>query len=166
MNLMASRAWAEANPELMKQYRKDWYQKNKAGEIPKAAARNKQYRERNTLIIRAEKDKPCADCKIKYPYYVMHFDHLGEEDKDEAVGKMANRPVSESRLRAEIAKCEAVCANCHAERTYQRWVAQQHRGVAQFGRALVSKTRSVAGSNPVTPAPSPAEPCGHGLGNT
>jgi hypothetical protein len=49
----------------------------------------------------------------------MQFDHLGD-DKDRDVATLALVPVSLARLQAEIAKCEIVCANCHAERTYRR----------------------------------------------
>jgi hypothetical protein len=52
----------------------------------------------------------------------MDFDHIGD-DKTAAINKMVWRPVSEARLRAEIAKCEVVCANCHRERTHRRYVA-------------------------------------------
>ena len=37
-------------------------------------------------------------------------------------------PVSLARLMAEIAKCEVVCANCHAERTHKRRVLVAQEG--------------------------------------
>lgn len=46
----------------------------------------------------------------------MQFDHLG--DKLFTISNAGATSVE--RLLAEIAKCEVVCANCHAERTYQR----------------------------------------------
>ena len=64
---------------------------------------------------------PCADCGVIYPPYVMQFDHLGDV-KDRDIAQMVNGALSEERIRAEMAKCEIVCANCHAERTYQRLV--------------------------------------------
>lgn len=82
--------------------------------------RTNQARERNREYVRQIKDAtPCADCNVSYPPYVMQFDHLGE-DKDRDIAEMVASPVSLGRLEAEIAKCEVVCANCHAERTYQR----------------------------------------------
>jgi len=75
---------------------------------------------RNRAIIQDSKALPCADCDVAYPYYVMQFDHLG--DKQFGIGQSVGQ-VSQGRLRAEIAKCEVVCANCHAERTHQRRVA-------------------------------------------
>ncbi len=121
---MASEEWKSANVDRLRRYRNTWYERNKANEIPKAAARRREYRERNQRIAQESKAKPCADCGTEYPYYVMHFDHLGE-DKDGNINKMVWKPVSEAVLRAEIAKCEAVCANCHAERTHQRMIAKK-----------------------------------------
>lgn len=129
---MASQAWREANPDRARKYRADWYERNKETEKTKVAARTKEYRERNTRIARDAKDRPCTDCGVHYPYYVMHFDHLDAADKDRDIHILVWRPVSEARLRAEIAKCEAVCANCHAERTHQRRLAAgttEHEGV-------------------------------------
>ncbi len=60
--------------------------------------------------------KPCTDCGIPYPYYVMDWDHL--ENKELGVGRAVL--FSMQRLKEEIAKCELVCSNCHRERTHKR----------------------------------------------
>ena len=69
-------------------------------------------------IIRQAKSKPCADCGIRYQYWVMDLDHL--KDKAFAMGSVKRVEPSEAKLRAEISKCETVCANCHRERTHRR----------------------------------------------
>lgn len=79
--------------------------------------RNRVQRERKTQFIQETKSVPCADCGVQHPPYVMEFDHVGD-DKLYCVTSMASE--SWSRLKAEIAKCEIVCANCHAVRTYER----------------------------------------------
>ena len=82
--------------------------------------RKNEARKRNRDFVRQIKSvTPCADCRASYPPYVMQFDHLGQ-DKDRDVAALVASPVSLARLEAEIAKCEVVCANCHAERTHQR----------------------------------------------
>jgi 5-methylcytosine-specific restriction endonuclease McrA len=93
------------------------------------------------LNIQEKKDRPCSDCGIKYPYYVMQFDHLN--DKKYPISKLVNSN-NMKKLELELAKCEVVCANCHAERTHQR-------GVAQLVERWSPKPK-VAGSNPVSPA--------------
>lgn len=70
-------------------------------------------------IIRAAKDSPCADCGVRYPYYVMQFDHRDPADKSFNIGQVGPM-CSRERLFAELAKCDVVCGNCHAERTHQR----------------------------------------------
>lgn len=77
-------------------------------------------KERYRKILQQAKDKPCMDCGTKYPAYVMQFDHRPGETKRFNIGMMvSHRPAMELFL-AEIAKCDVVCANCHAERTWQR----------------------------------------------
>ena len=65
------------------------------------------------------KSKPCADCKKRYPPYVMDFDHLGSKKKTAAVSALLRRSAYKQAL-AEVKKCELVCANCHRIRTFKR----------------------------------------------
>lgn len=62
------------------------------------------------------KDKPCADCNRKFNPWQMHFDHLPQYKKEFQLSDLR----SEKRLIIEAAKCDVVCANCHANRTYKR----------------------------------------------
>ena len=67
-------------------------------------------------IKREAKDVPCADCGIKYPYYVMQFDHV----RGVKLFNLGNTNSGIKKVIEEIAKCEVVCANCHMERTHVR----------------------------------------------
>ena len=69
-------------------------------------------------LIREYKDKPCADCGNSYPFYVMQFDHVSGEKVAGISRFVSNRQWKKAI--EEIEKCEVVCANCHAERTYIR----------------------------------------------
>jgi hypothetical protein len=71
-------------------------------------------------LIDSIKDVPCKDCGVKYPPYVMDFDHLPEFEKVDNIPRMINKRVSMDILLAEIAKCEVVCSNCHRIRTMTR----------------------------------------------
>ena len=93
-----NRAWYLA-------YRAKW-QRTKQGKL----------REEARIIIRAAKNKPCADCDKKYPHYVMDFDHVRGK-KSFTVGRILSRPNIRA-LKREIKKCEIVCSNCHRERTH------------------------------------------------
>jgi hypothetical protein len=80
--------------------------------------RAKTQRAEMTALVNAAKDVPCTDCGIKYPPYVMQFDHVrGDKKFNLAEAKAIG---SKRRVLAEIAKCEVVCANCHTERTHSR----------------------------------------------
>ena len=80
--------------------------------------RNKRYREYIWNHIREIKEsKPCVDCGVNYPYYVMDFDHL--EDKEYGINFLCSTGRI-GALKKEIVKCEVVCANCHRIRTHNR----------------------------------------------
>lgn len=61
----------------------------------------------------------CVDCGEKYPHYMLHFDHLPGFKKSGSVSEIYSRNGREKGLE-EMAKCDIVCANCHAIRTYNR----------------------------------------------
>lgn len=103
MNLYTRKRRANS-PELRK--------KDRAG----SKARNKALRE----YVNSLKDSPCVDCGVRYPPYVMHFDHLDGSTKLFGISKIPSRV----KIDEEVLKCELVCANCHAERTHQRRLMQ------------------------------------------
>lgn len=82
-------------------------------------ARNKVIQERITVLLRDAKDKPCMDCGVKYPYYVMDLDHRPGTAKNYTPSRLPSVGSVRKALE-EIAKCDAVCSNCHRERTFQR----------------------------------------------
>lgn len=81
---------------------------------------------RNRRLISKAKSKPCADCGVSYPPYVMDFDHRDGHVKIQSLGNMTR--ASKARILAEIAKCDVVCANCHRERTHRRMIAGTAKG--------------------------------------
>lgn len=81
--------------------------------------RHRAYKEKREFLIKV-KDVPCADCKVKYPFYVMDFDHQNVKDKVQEVSYMFTRNWSLDKIRLEVEKCEVVCANCHRIRTYRK----------------------------------------------
>jgi hypothetical protein len=56
---------------------------------------------------------------MKYPWYVMQFDHVRGKKVDSVSQMRWGRP-SMRLVKEEIAKCELVCGNCHAIRTHKR----------------------------------------------
>lgn len=106
------------------------YMPYKDVEKRREASRKDQARRREIVrdIIFKAKNKPCEDCNIQYPYYVMEFDHA-RGDKEYAISKVVTRPTNKAiqDLPAELEKCDVVCSNCHRIRhkgvTFD-WVGQ------------------------------------------
>lgn len=102
--------------------------------------RRRKYRQTARERLQLAKAKPCMDCNIQYPYYVMEFDHRPGEFKRFSLAMTGGKHevvISETRTKKrdrgkgansfgattiakEIAKCDVVCSNCHRERTHQR----------------------------------------------
>jgi hypothetical protein len=74
---------------------------------------------RRRELWKIKEDSGCVDCGEKYPHFMLHFDHKPEFKKLGSVGELYSRWGKEKGL-AEMAKCDIVCANCHAIRTYNR----------------------------------------------
>jgi len=78
----------------------------------KRALRNRQTLDEYKLQI------GCADCGYNKHAAALEFDHLPGTFKSQTVASLMYR--SWERIWQEIAKCELVCANCHAIRTAER----------------------------------------------
>jgi hypothetical protein len=83
-----------------------------------ALKNERKRRQKIAELIITLKDVPCKDCGIKYPYYVMDFDH--KQDKIFGIAKARGCTFNLERIKAEAKKCDVVCSNCHRERTHQR----------------------------------------------
>jgi hypothetical protein len=59
---------------------------------------------------------PCVDCGEKN-LVVLEFDHVRGVKQRDVMGLLGS---SIKSIEAEIAKCDVVCANCHAKRTAER----------------------------------------------
>lgn len=113
-----SNPWYNSNvatnsPAYMRAYHKKHYAANKQYYLDKA--RRNQNRVRD--LVRSAKNQPCADCKRRYPYYVMDFDHVASKLFEP---NKLWQSTGFKRAQTELAKCEVVCSNCHRERTQQR----------------------------------------------
>lgn len=60
----------------------------------------------------------CADCGYNEHHSALEFDHLPGQNKYKNV--MAMCWDAWPKIWKEVAKCEVVCANCHAVRTFNR----------------------------------------------
>jgi hypothetical protein len=88
-------------------------------------------RGRHDWLLTLKAGRPCTDCGRIFPPEVMQWDHVPGAPK---LGNISTdlRGRSREQILAEIAKCELVCANCHAIRTFERagwggWLASAEK---------------------------------------
>lgn len=113
------------DPDYQRKYHKKHYTKNKQKYLDNASKRRKVLR----LEVQKIKDVPCLDCGVKYPYWVMHFDHRNNDRNGNACVSRLISSTQRTKLYEEIDKCDIVCANCHADRTYKRMQATVIQGL-------------------------------------
>lgn len=91
----------------------------------------------------------CADCSGKFHHAAMTFDHLPGRAKRDDVSDLVHQGCTKL-ARDEISKCEVVCANCHAVRTFLRrqqrraQVASGERGLVGAVSVILPSRRSVS----------------------
>lgn len=96
------------------QIQKDYYKNHPRSAQESLVRRRKAIRD----FVKSEKDKPCVDCGLSFPWYVMDFDHV--RGKKFNVSRSTAQMRSIESIRKEISKCELVCSNCHRIRTFTR----------------------------------------------
>jgi hypothetical protein len=105
--------------ECKARYQKSWYEKNKERHSARVRERNDRItKENRAYVVRVKMESSCVDCGESNPV-VLDFDHVNG-DKSYNVGNLAGGAYSLDTVKAEIAKCEVVCSNCHRKRTASR----------------------------------------------
>lgn len=88
--------------------------------------RNAQRQEKRDFLNDIKASTPCMDCHQSFSPYVMDFDHRDPSQKEYMPSQLPRH--SWAILRAEIAKCDIVCANCHRVRTHDpTWKARRSK---------------------------------------
>lgn len=105
-----ARARYKKNSDAVLEYQRNYHK------TEKGRATADRRRQKRIALMKELKEKPCADCGEQYPYYVMDLDHRPDEIKVCDVSRLHR----EKDIRAEAAKCDVVCANCHRERSQNR----------------------------------------------
>ncbi|CDX26726.1 Uncharacterized 19.2 kDa protein in cobO 3'region (modular protein) [Mesorhizobium plurifarium] len=101
--------------------RKRYYVANREQILARTRFWTKRRLAKHRYIVDQLKTGPCMDCGSTYPVCVMDFDHRPGVKKGASISQMVgNWKISEAVLRAELAKCDLVCANCHRIRTHSR----------------------------------------------
>ena len=104
-------------------YTRRHYSENRQYYLDKAAKSNAARIEANRNLALNHLMTGCIDCR-NFDVRVLEFDHL--YDKKFNISK-GIKDKNYSVLEKEIAKCEVVCANCHAIRTITRSESWKHQ---------------------------------------
>ena len=110
-------------------YNVTYYQRNRRREIDRVTIRQRLTVE----FLRDRRRVPCMDCGRRYLPHQMDFDHRDPSTKSFQLTDGRAQLAARSRLLEEIAKCDVVCATCHAIRTYRqqadRWQQRRDLGM-------------------------------------
>lgn len=107
------------NPEGNIARAKAYYQANRQKVIDYSCKRREVRRlENSRWVFKYLLFHPCIDCGEGNPI-VLEFDHKpGTKEKvDKTVCYMVKVPYSLDKIKAEVAKCDVRCANCHRLKT-------------------------------------------------
>jgi hypothetical protein len=108
-------------------YRKHWKQARKAHQ----EYFSRMYTKR-AAWLQILKDQPCADCKGEFPPECMDFHHV---KKKKFVVSRGIYHKSVAAIKAEIARCILICANCHRIRTaVDKRAAAEKRAKEKYGQ--------------------------------
>jgi hypothetical protein len=93
------------------------YRRTKRG-AERSRAAVTAYHRRHMDVIRAAKERPCAECGAQLPPQAMHFHHVRDKKRFTIALWKKKFPLKpgESKmdaLKAEIAKCNVLCPTCH-----------------------------------------------------
>ena len=113
------------------------YKPKRPGLTGRARSRNEALEARLVVIEAKLARGGCADCGRPITlenYMAFDLDHVDPADKSFTISTKYKH-VGHDRLRAEIAKCELLCAYCHRLRTHRDrhhllQIAKERRGLA------------------------------------
>ena len=88
------------------------YPEKRKGRVSKYKA---SMRDKKDSLVEYKGGK-CVDCGGTFPSCCYHFDHRDPSQKTSGIAQMMHRPIEEMKTEAD--KCDLVCANCHAIRTF------------------------------------------------
>jgi len=107
--------------ECHKEYRREYYQKNKAKIVEQDNLTSSERKTRNRQYIwDYYKANPCVDCGESNPI-ALQFDHRDDVEKTINISKMSSGKWSIENIKKEIDKCSVRCANCHQIRTAEQY---------------------------------------------
>jgi hypothetical protein len=107
--------WAQRNPERFNALWRRWYRKNPKRKYAWQKRRRAEIRQWFEAL---RATKSCECCGERTPE-CLQFHHRDRATKLIEVSKAVARAWRKERIRAEIAKCVVLCANCHLKHHWE-----------------------------------------------
>ena len=108
-------------------YMREYYAKNPKKHGVLVRKRNDRYIEEVRYLLETAKSVPCLDCGGTFHTVAMDFDHVRGK-KLFNIGEWQRISPAIHKIKAEMAKCEIICSNCHRVRTWNRLQEAIHEG--------------------------------------
>ena len=111
---MATKEWKEENIEKVREYRRNWYNRNKK------KARDKVDERKQNIVEWFKEYKStlkCEKCSENHPA-TLDFHHSIPEEKEHSISNMIRDGFSKENILKEMSKCEVLCSNCHRKHHY------------------------------------------------
>lgn len=88
--------------------------------------RNRADRQRRIVdyVTEYKRQASCAHCGERH-VACLHFHHRNAEEKDFSISTAVFHGWGIERIMAEIAKCDVLCANCHAKHHWEERMGAQ-----------------------------------------
>jgi len=113
---MSSEQWKIDNADKMRQYRREWYHKNKVHAKKEIARRREELK---AWMREFKAGLSCKKCGENHPA-ALQFHHLNPGEKDMNISETIHNGWSKKKIQKEMAKCIVLCANCHAKIHYEK----------------------------------------------
>ncbi|MBI5954475.1 MAG: hypothetical protein HY865_22690 [Chloroflexi bacterium] len=94
----------------------NWYERNKEYQKENAKKHRDEYRQKaKEFVWDYLSSHPCTSCGESDPH-ALEFHHA-RGNKESEVSRMVGNGTSIETIKAEIEKCDVLCANCHRKLT-------------------------------------------------
>jgi hypothetical protein len=104
-----------ASEESVREYNRQYYKQNREKLLKRQAEKNRRFsKTRRKWLVDYKKTLKCVRCDESHPA-TLTFHHREDADKQFEIGNAIKLGIGLDRLKAEIGKCDVLCANCHAK---------------------------------------------------
>lgn len=96
------------------------YRNDPRGRAARAQAKEAGKRRKRLLVEQEKARRGCLRCGER-DGACLDYHHRDPADKTAEIGRLIQRDAADATIRAELAKCTVLCANCHRQLHAGRW---------------------------------------------